>query len=97
MMNANDAPAFGDRDWNAYRERVISAVVEVELDLASGKYSLNAEGVTCEVAKKLKISITTQLDFDVLHALVKNVRYVGQETVRAVREDQNGQFSLVLR
>jgi hypothetical protein len=95
-MNANDAPAFGDRDWNAYRDLVINAVVEIELNIASHKYSLNAEGVTCEVAQMLEIGIATQLDFDVLHALVKAVRHIGRESVRMVSQDQNGQFSLFL-
>jgi hypothetical protein len=96
-MNANDAPSFSDRTWNAYRQQVINALTEIELDLASGRYSLDAEGLTCEVAEKLQIGIPTQLDFDVLHALVKKVRPIAQEAVRSVREDQNGQFSLLLR
>lgn len=57
---------------------------------------LDNGGMAAEVAQQLGLSIDTQADFDVLSALVRAVRPIGREALRTTREDQGGQFSLLL-
>lgn len=54
------------------------------------------EGLTCEVAPHLGLDITTPTDFDVLAQLVRAVRPIAHEQLRRSREEQGGQFSLLL-
>ncbi|SMB79424.1 hypothetical protein SAMN00120144_3134 [Hymenobacter roseosalivarius DSM 11622] len=95
-MRAVEAPTLGDLTWNQYRSQVINAITAVEAQMHHLRKSINTEGMTYEVAGLLKIEIIDQEDFDVLSALVKAVRHVGREAIRATKEDHGGQFSLRL-
>ena len=95
-MKAAEAPVFGDTDWNTYRARVAAALTDVEADMQQRNYGLNTEGVTAEVAARLQLLIDTPEDFQVLEALVKALRHIAREAVRATREDHSGQFVLLL-
>ncbi len=96
LMKASEAPVFGDIDWNAYRARVAAALTDVEADMQQRSYGLNTEGLTAEVAARLQLLIDTPEDFQVLEALVKALRHIAREAVRAIREDHGGQFALLL-
>lgn len=97
-MKASTAPRIQDRHlWNPYREKVIEAVVAVELQMQQAGKSLDVEGLTCEVAPLLGQTIEDQADFDVLSKLVRAVRPIAPETLRSTRQEQGGQFSLLLR
>jgi hypothetical protein len=90
------SPVFGDNDWNTYRARVAAALTDVEADMQQRNYSLNTEGLTAEVAARLQLLINTPEDFQVLEALVKALRHIAREAVRATREDHGEQFALLL-
>ena len=97
-MKAAHAPKIQDRHlWNTYREKVIEAVVAVELKMQQAGRGINVEVLTCEVAPLLGQSIEDEADFDVLSKLVRAVRPIAQETLRSTRQEQGGQFSLLLR
>lgn len=95
-MNASEAPVFGDANWNQYRARVAAALTDVEADMQQRGYGLNCEGLTLEVAERLQLGVATVEDFEVLEALVKALLPVAREAVRATREDQAGQYCLLL-
>ncbi|GAA4493077.1 hypothetical protein GCM10023172_01150 [Hymenobacter ginsengisoli] len=95
-MNAAEAPVFGDADWNQYRARVAAALTDVEADMQQRGYGLSREGLTLEVAGRLSLGVATREDFQVLEALVKALRPLAREAVRATREDHGGQFALLL-
>jgi hypothetical protein len=100
-MRASEAPTIIHPGWNQYRSRVIAAITDVEMLMQllgrtrQGK-GLDSDGLTAEVAQRLGLHINTQADFDVLSALVRAVRPIGRKALRATREDQGGQFSLLL-
>lgn len=96
MMNAANAPVLGDPGWNRFRARVAEALTDAEADMQQRGYGLNSEGLTLEVAERLPLSVATAEDFQVLEALVKALRPIAREAVRATREDQGGQFALLL-
>lgn len=62
-MRASEAPVLGDRAWNAYRARVAAALTDVEADMQQRQYGLSTEGLTLEVASRLRLLIDTQDDF----------------------------------
>lgn len=95
-MRASEAPVLGDRAWNAYRAQVAAALTDVEIDMQQRHYGLSTEGLTLEVASRLPLLIDTQDDFQVLEALVRALRHIAREAVRATREDHGGQFRLLL-
>ena len=95
-MKASDAPTICHPDWNRYRAQVIAAVTDVEALMQQLNKGLDNDGLTQEVAQRLRLAIDTQADFDVLASLVRAVRHVGREALRATREDQAGQFTLLL-
>ncbi|MBC6700205.1 hypothetical protein [Hymenobacter sp. BT190] len=95
-MNASEAPVFGDPDWNQYRARVAAALTDVEADMQQRGYGLSLEGLTLEVAERLPLGVATAEDFQVLEALVKALRPIAREAIRATREQQGGQFKLLL-
>ncbi|HEX8326048.1 MAG TPA: hypothetical protein VF629_00820 [Hymenobacter sp.] len=95
-MRASEAPTIVHPGWNQYRSRVIAAITDVEMLMQQLGKGLDSEGLTAEVAPRLGLSLDTQADFDVLNALVRAVRPIGREALRAPREDQGGQFSLLL-
>lgn len=95
-MNAASAPVLGDYDWNRYRARVAAALTDVEADMQQRGYGLSSEGLTLEVAGRLALGVATTEDFQVLEALVKALRPIAREAVRATREDHGGQFALLL-
>ena len=95
-MNAANAPVLGDADWNRYRARVAAALTDVEADMQQRGYGFNCEGLTLEVAARLQLGVATMNDFQVLVALVNALRPIAREAVRATREDQGGQFALLL-
>lgn len=95
-MNAAEAPVFGDPDWNQYRARVAAALTDVEADMQQRGYGLNNEGLTLEVAGRLQLGVATADDFQVLEALVKSLRPIAREAVRTTRENQGGQYRLLL-
>lgn len=59
-MNASEAPTIRDRDCNRYRAQVIAAITDVEALMQQLGKSLNAEGLTCEVAPHLGLDISTR-------------------------------------
>jgi hypothetical protein len=66
-MKAAHAPKIQDRHlWNAYRDKVIEAVVAVELQMKQAGRSLDVEGLTCEVAPLLGQVIEDMADYNVL-------------------------------
>ncbi|MCB2380395.1 hypothetical protein LGH70_22575 [Hymenobacter sp. BT635] len=95
-MNASEAPVFGDPAWNQYRARVAEALTDVEADMQQRGYGLSLEGLTLEVAERLALGVATLEDFQVLEALVKTLRPIAREAVRATREELGGQFALLL-
>jgi hypothetical protein len=95
-MNAAEAPVLGDADWNRYRACVAAALTDVEADMQQRGYGLSSEGLTLEVAERLQLGVATTEDFQVLEALVKALRPIAREAVRATREDHGGQFALLL-
>ncbi|GAA4367833.1 hypothetical protein GCM10023185_40050 [Hymenobacter saemangeumensis] len=95
-MNAAEAPVLGDAEWNRYRARVVAALTDVEADMQQRGYGLSSEGLTLEVAERLPVGVATVEDFQVLEALVKALRPIAREAVRATREDHGGQFALLL-
>ena len=95
-MRASEAPTIIQPGWNQYRRRVIAAITDVEMLMQRLGKGLDSDGLTAEVAKSLGLRIDTQADFDVLSALVRAVRPIGREALRATCEDQGGQFSLLL-
>lgn len=100
-MQVSEAPTIIHPGWNQYRSRVIAAITDAEMLMQQlgrtrqGK-GLDSDGLTAEVALRLGLRIDTQSDFDVLNDLVRAVRPIGREALRATREDQGGQFSLLL-
>ncbi len=95
-MRASEAPTIVHPGWNQYRRRVIAAITDVEMLMQQLDKGLDNDGMTAEVAHRLRISLDTQSDFDVLSALVRAVRPIGRDALRSTREDQGGQFSLLL-
>ena len=95
-MKASEAPTIRDRDWNRFRAQVIAAITDVEVLMQQLGKSLDSEGLTCEVAPRLRLDIRTAADFEVLAQLVRAVRPVAREQLRRTCEDQSGQFSLLL-
>ncbi|GAB3840590.1 hypothetical protein [Hymenobacter jeollabukensis] len=95
-MNASEAPVFGEPNWNRYRTRVAEMLTDVEADMQQRGYGLSLEGLTLEVAERLSLGVATLEDFQVLEALVKALRPVAREAVRTIREQQGGQFALLL-
>ena len=100
-MKASEAPTIRDRDWNRFRSQVIAAITDVEalpgttLMHQLGK-SLDSEGLTCEVAPRLGLDISTAADFEMLAQLVRAIRPIGREQLRRTCQEQGGQFSLLL-
>ncbi|MCB2411071.1 hypothetical protein [Hymenobacter lucidus] len=72
------------------------ALTDVETDMQQRGYGLSSEGLTLEVAERLQLGVATLDDFQVLEALVKALRPIAREAVRATREDHGGQFALLL-
>ncbi|MBF9223380.1 hypothetical protein [Hymenobacter ruricola] len=95
-MRASEAPTIIQLGWNQYRSRVIAAITDVEMLMLQLGKGLDSDGLTAEVAQRLRLRIDTQTDFDALNTLVRAVRPIGREALRATREDQGGQFSLLL-
>lgn len=95
-MKASEAPTIRDRDWNRFRSQVIAVISDVEALMQQLGKSLDSEGLTCEVAPRLGLDISTPADFDVLAQLVRAVRPVAREQLRRTHEEQGGQFSLLL-
>ena len=95
-MRASEAPTIIHPGWNQYRSRVIAAITDVEMLMQQLGKGLYSDGLTAEVAQRLGLSLDTQSDFDVLSALVRAVRPISREALRATCEDQGGQFSLLL-
>ncbi|GAB3323011.1 hypothetical protein GCM10027511_31550 [Hymenobacter humi] len=95
-MKASEAPTIRDRDWNRFRAQVIAAITDVEALMQQLGKSLDSEGLTCEVAPRLGLDVSTPADFDVLAQLVRAVRPVAHEWLRRTCEEQGGQFSLLL-
>jgi hypothetical protein len=95
-MKASEAPTIQDPTWNRYRSRVIAAITDVEALMQQMGKSLDSEGMTCEVAPRLGLDISTPADFDVLAQLVRAVRPIAREQLRRTSEEQGGQFALVL-
>jgi hypothetical protein len=93
-MRASEAPTIVHPGWNQYRSRVIAAITDVEMLMQQLGKGLDSDGLTVEVAPRLGLSLDTQADFDVLNALIRGP--IGREALRATREDQGGQFYLLL-
>lgn len=95
-MKATAAPTIRDPAWNRFRSQVIAAITDVEALMQQLGKSLDNEGLTCEVAPRLGLDVSTPADFDVLAQLVRAVRPIGREQLRRTREEQGGQFTLTL-
>ena len=95
-MKASEAPTIRDQDWNRFRAQVIAAITDVEAQMQQLGKSLDSEGLTCEVAPRLGLDISTPADFEMLAQLVRASRPIAREQLRRTSEEQGGQFSLLL-
>ena len=95
-MRAVDAPSFGDPTWNHFRRDVAEAITDVQVEMQQRQKGLDSQGLTLEVAARLQLELLNQEDFDVLAALVRSLRPLATESLRATREDHSGQFALLL-
>lgn len=93
---AHQAPVRPDPGWNTFRARVIEAVLAAENLLRQHGTGLDDEGMTCEVAPVLGLTIATLEDFETLCRVVGAVRYVARDTLSRVQTRQGGQFALLL-
>ena len=87
-MKASEAPTICDPTWNRFRSRVIAALTDVEALMQQLDKSLDNEGLTCEVAPRLELDISTPTDFDLLAKLVRAVRPIAREQLRRTHEEQ---------
>lgn len=95
-MRASETPTIYDREWNRFRAQVIAAITDEEAVLQQMGKGTDSDGLTYDVAKRLGLSIETEQDFDVLAQFVRAWRPIGREALRMIREEQGGQYSLLL-
>ena len=95
-MRASEAPTIVHPGWNQYRSRVITAIADVEVLMQQRGKGLNSEGMTGEVAERLGLDIATPTVYEDLLKLVQATRRIAQEGLRRTREEQGGQYSLLL-
>jgi len=88
-MHASGAHTIIHPGRNQYRSRVIAVSTDVGMLIQQLGKNLDCDDLTAEVAQRLRLHIDTQSDFGVLSTLVRAVRPIA-------REDQGGQFSLLL-
>lgn len=96
MKKASEAPTIQSPTWNQYRSQVITAITDVEALMQQLGKGLNAEGLTEEVVGQLGLKIDTPAAYDALLTLVRATRRIAQEGLRRTREEQGGQYSLLL-
>lgn len=95
-MKASEAPTIRDSGWNAYRARVIAAITDVEVMMRQLDRGINCEVLAEEVADRLGLEIDTAKADEAFYLLVRTARPIAQEGLRRTREDQGGQYSLLL-
>lgn len=96
MKKASEAPTIQSPVWNQYRSQVITAITDVEVLMQQLGKGLSSEGLTEEVAGQLGLEIDTPAAYDALLTLVRATRRIAQEGLRRTREDQGGQYTLLL-
>lgn len=96
MKMSSPAPTIQSPTWNQYRSRVIAAIADVEVLMQQRGKGLNSEGMTGEVAERLGLDIATPTVYEDLLKLVQATRRIAQEGLRRTREEQGGQYSLLL-
>ena len=95
-MKASEAPTIQSPTWNAYRSRIIAAIIDVEVLMKQLDKGIDSEGMTQEVAQRLGIEIDTAEAYDDLLKLVRAARPVAREGLRMTSQEQGGQFALLL-
>ncbi|AMJ64027.1 hypothetical protein [Hymenobacter sp. PAMC 26628] len=95
-MKASEAPTIQSPTWNAYRGRIIAAIADVEVLMHQRDKGINSEVLTEEVAERLGVEIDTPEGYETLLKLVRATRAIAREGLRMTREEQGGQYSLLL-
>lgn len=95
-MKASAAPTIQNPTWNAYRNQVIAAITDVEVLMRQLGKGINSEVLTEEVAAHMGMEIDTPEAYEALLKLVKAARPIAQEGLRRTREEQGGQYALLL-
>lgn len=95
-MSIAQIPTVQAPGWNAFRARVIAAITDVEVLMQQLGRGINAEVMTEEVAEHLGMELTTPEAYEALLQLVRATRPIAQESLRVTREQQGGQYSLLL-
>ncbi|GAB3327313.1 hypothetical protein ACFQT0_28400 [Hymenobacter humi] len=95
-MKASKAPTIQSKTWNAYRNQVIAAITDVEVLIRQLDKGINSEVLAEEVAAHMGMEIDTPEAYEALLKLVKAARPIAQEGLRRTREDQGGQYALLL-
>lgn len=92
-MKASEAPTIQHPSWNQYRNRIIAAIADVEVMMQQLGKGINSEVLTEEVAERLMMEIDTP---EALLKLVRATRAIAREGLRMTREEQGGQYALLL-
>ncbi|MFD2719919.1 hypothetical protein ACFST9_14415 [Hymenobacter monticola] len=95
-MKASEAPTIQSPTWNQYRNQVIAAIADVEALMQQLGKGINSEVLAEEVAEHMGMLIDTPEAYEALLKLVKAARPIAQEGLRRTREEQGGQYSLLL-
>ncbi|TGE22603.1 hypothetical protein [Hymenobacter metallicola] len=95
-MKASEAPTIQHPNWNQYRNRIIAAIADVEVMMQQLGKGINSEVLTEEVAERLMMEIDTPEAYEALLKLVRATRDIAREGLRMTREEQGGQYALIL-
>ena len=95
-MKASEAPTIQNPTWNQYRRRVLAAITDVEVLMHQLDRGINSEVLADEVAGRLEMEIDTPEAYEALVKLVRATRPIALEGLRRTRENQGGQYSLLL-
>ena len=95
-MKASEAPIIQHPSWNQYRNRIIAAIADVEVMMQQLGKGINSEVLTEEVAERLMMEIDTPEAYETLLKLVRATREIAREGLRMTREEQGGQYALLL-
>ena len=93
-MRVSDMPRMGDEGWNAFRQRVISVLTDLEVWLMQTKRGMNSDVYAYEAAERLQLDIVD--DFQRMRFLVIGLLPLAQEGLKRTATQDNGQFSLLL-
>ena len=95
-MKASEAPTIQSPAWNQYRIRLIAAIADVEVLMQQRNRGINSEVLAEEVAERLGMEIDTPAAYETLLKLVRATRQIAWEGLRRTREEQGGQYALLL-